>query len=224
MKTARGYDQLAWCYRLVETLAFGRALEWARFAHLPRLQDRRHILLLGDGDGRVLARVCRLAPHARIETLDISAGMLARAARRLSPADRARVTWRHEDARAATFAPSSYDAIVTLFFFDCFSNEEVRVLINRLRPALMPNALWLEADFALPARGPARWRAHVWLAAMQAFFRWQTGLQARELPPVGALHEDAGLRKVAGSKRQGGFIRSTVFGSLITERRERDLL
>ncbi len=208
---ASGYDRLARCYRMLELLAFGRALERARFRYFDHLRDRKRILLLGDGDGRALALVCKLAPTARIESLDISAGMIARAARRLSEADHPRVTWRHEDALAAEYPENTYDAVVTLFFFDCFSTNRVKILIDRLRPALAAGAVWLEADFALPPRGWMRLRARLWLAVMYAFFRWQTGLAVRELPPVNALLEASGLRRLAAAEWQGGFIRSAVF-------------
>lgn len=211
MNPSRGYDQLARVYRLLEFLAFGRALECARFRHFDRLRDCKHILLLGDGDGRGLALVCRLAPHARIDSVDFSAGMLERAARRLHPEDRARVTLRQADALTANFPTHTYDAVTTLFFLDCFSDAQVGALIARLHPALTPNALWLHADFTLPPRGFHRVRARLLLALMMAFFRWQTGLAVRSLPQSEALLEGAGFKQTARSSWQGGFIVSSVF-------------
>jgi SAM-dependent methyltransferase len=211
MNTSRGYDQLSHIYRLVEFIAFGRALERARFQHFDRLRDCRRILLLGDGDGRGLALACRLAPHARIDSLDFSAGMLEHAARRLRPEDRARVTLRQADALTADFPADTYDAVTTLFFLDCFSGEQVRAFIERLRPALKPGALWLYADFALPPRGFYRARAQVWLSLMLFFFRWQTGLTVRALPQAEYLLRDAGFHRLAETSWQGGFILSAVF-------------
>jgi len=209
--TPRGYDQLARFYRLVEILAYGRALERARYHHLDRLRDCRRILLLGDGDGRVLVRLCRIAPHAHIDSLDFSAGMIARASRRLAPAERARVTFREADALTAEYPANTYDAVTTLFFLDGISDEQVSTLIARLCPALTPEAVWLFADFVLPPHGWARLRARVLLTLMFTFFRWQTGLTVRELPPSEALLESAGFARVADARWQGGFIRSSVF-------------
>lgn len=211
MNASRGYDQLARVYRLLEFIAFGRALERARFHHFDRLRDCQRILLLGDGDGRGLALACRLAPHARIDSVDFSAGMLDRAARRLRPEDRARVTLRQADALSTDFPPDTYDAVTTLFFLDCFSDAQVRAFIEHLRPALTPNAVWLHADFALPSRGFHRLRAQTMLAPMLAFFRWQTGLAVRALPNSETLLHSAGFVPTADSSRQGGFIRSAVF-------------
>ena len=211
MNPSRGYDQLARFYRPIEFLAFGRSLERARFQHFARLRDCKRILLLGDGDGRGLALACRLAPHARIDSVDFSAGMLDRAAQRLQPADHTRVTLHQADALTTDFPPNTYDAVTTLFFLDCFSDAQVRAFIEHLRPALTPNAIWLHADFALPSRGVYRLRAQVWLTLMFTFFRWQTGLTVRALPDPETLLNSAGFHRIAEVSRQGGFIVSSVF-------------
>ncbi|CAM3003828.1 class I SAM-dependent methyltransferase [Rariglobus hedericola] len=211
MKT-NGYDPLARFYRSLEFLAFGRALERARFQHFEQLRGRQRILLLGDGDGRGLALACQLAPHAQIDSVDFSAGMLRRAADRLSPADRQRVTLLQADVLTAEFPRNTYDAVTTLFFLDCFSPEQIRVCIDHVRPSLKPDAIWLYADFALPVvRGWARTRARIWLALMFTFFRWQTGLAIRELPPAEALLKTAGFHLLAETSRQGCFLRSAVY-------------
>ena len=208
---AKTFDRLARPYRLLEWIAFGPLLERARFQHLEQLRDCQRILLLGDGDGRVLSRLCALAPAAHIDTLDLSAGMLARAASRLTPADRTRVIFRQANALQAGYPPTAYDAVVTFFFLDCFTDSQVSALIARMQPALTADALWLFADFAEPAHGWRRLRAKIWLAVMYAFFRWQTGLSTRRLPASEALLLSAGFTMRAETSFQGGFVRSAVF-------------
>jgi hypothetical protein len=209
--STRGYDRLAGCYRLLETLVFGRALERARFRHFDHLRNRKRILLLGDGDGRGLALVCRLAPDAQIDSLDSSAGMLARSAKRLSTGDRERVIFVQADALTHSFPRDTYDAVTTLFFLDGFSAEQVNALVTRLHPALTADALWFHADFALPPTGWAHMRARAWLALMFAFFRWQTGLSIRSLPPSENLLQAAGFHRAAHTSWQNGFLVGTVF-------------
>ena len=60
------FDRLAGIYRLLEFLAFGRDLERARFRLLETLAECHSVLVLGEGDGRCLARLARVAPEARI--------------------------------------------------------------------------------------------------------------------------------------------------------------
>jgi SAM-dependent methyltransferase len=206
------FDRLAALYRPLEYLAFGRDLERARLAHLEHLADCRDILVLGEGDGRFLARLVQAAPAARIRCVDASAAMLARAAGRLAgTAAPARVTFECADALRLDWPPRSYDAVVTLFFLDCFPPDQVAALIARLASAVRPGALWSWADFAVPPTGWGRLKARAWLALLYAFFRWTTGLAARELPPAEDLLGRAGFRCERERAWQGGLIRSAVF-------------
>ncbi len=210
---ARGFDRIARWYRPAEFLAFGRDLERARFMHLDRLAACASILLLGEGDGRCAARVARLAPGARVHCVDSSQGMIERARSRLSGTDGAsRVRFTCADAR--TFVPEegAYDAVATLFFLDCFGAREAEGIVSRVSAALHPGAIWLFADFVVPPSGPARVRARAWLRILYAFFRLETGLAVRELPPSEEILGNAGWRPVATTDLQWGLIRSSVLG------------
>lgn len=206
------FDRLAQNYRALEFLAFGRDLERARFRHLERLRHCRRILVLGEGDGRCLARLVQIAPEARIHCLDLSAAMLARAAARLvgTPAAE-RVAFEQADILAGGPLPADCDAVTTFFFLDCFTAEQAAGIVARVQAALRPEALWLFADFALPPHGLARRRARAWLAVLYTFFRWQTGLPARELPPSENLIGQVGFTLEAADELQHGLLRTAVF-------------
>jgi ubiquinone/menaquinone biosynthesis C-methylase UbiE len=206
------FDRLAPIYRALEFLAYGRDLERARFEFLDRLADRRSILVLGEGDGRCLARLSEAAPLAQIHCLDASREMLARAAARLGDdASRARVSFIHADALTVRLEPARYDAVVTLFFLDCFTPEEASGIVDRIRESLRPGALWLWADFVIPARGPVRLWALASIGFLYRFFRWQTGISARALPPAESLIGGAGFATEAVREFHAGCVRTAVF-------------
>ena len=93
------FDRLAGIYRGLERLAFGRDLERARFCWLERLSACRSMLILGEGDGRCLERLVRVAPVAHIHCVDASAAMLTRAARRIAGTEaESRVRFEQADA------------------------------------------------------------------------------------------------------------------------------
>jgi SAM-dependent methyltransferase len=209
--TRPDFDGLARIYRALEWAAFGRDLERARFCLLDRLAGCRDILLLGEGDGRCVERLARLAPEARLHCVEASSRMIARARQRLDPAVRARVSFEHADAFAAAFPAGRHDAVVTLFFLDCFRPEQVERLVAQVHPALTADAPWLWADFAVPARGWRRWRARFSLQVLYGFFRWQTGLPARALPPAEAILRQAGFVPAEERAFQGGFVRTVLF-------------
>jgi ubiquinone/menaquinone biosynthesis C-methylase UbiE len=208
---AANFDSLARPYRWMERLSFGGALARARVAHVDTLSSCRQVLLLGDGDGRFLARALAVAPSAEFHSIDASATMLALACARLSPADRARVTVEHADALEAPLAAARYDAVVTLFFLDCFTPAETTRLVERVARAATPNAIWLFADFAIPARGIRRAAARVLTGGLYWFFRWRTGISATHLPD--AEHEIArhGFAPAAVRAFAFGLLRSVRF-------------
>ncbi|MFI5358069.1 MAG: class I SAM-dependent methyltransferase, partial [Opitutales bacterium] len=153
-----------------------------------------------------------IAPAARIDCLDLSPGMLARARRRVATAGN-RITFRPGDILTEPLPARNYDAVVTCFFLDCFNDCQAAVVVGRIAASLRPGARWLWADFTLPPRGPARWRARLWLAVLYGFFRWQTGISARALPDSEALIAGAGFHCVAQHTRQWGLLRTAVYRS-----------
>src|SRR5690606_1151778 len=145
-----GFDRVARIYHALERLAFGRALERARFAHLPALAGCRDVLVLGDGDGRCVAHLASMLPEAHIRCVDGSAGMLARLQARIVPADRARISCEQADIRTVALPARSADAVLTMFVLDCLTDEEVARLAPRVAAALRPGGRWLFADFSIP--------------------------------------------------------------------------
>ena len=136
-RRAVNFDRLARIYRGLEFVAFGRDLERARFEFLARVAAARSILILGEGDGRCLARLVAAAPRARIHCVDSSPAMLARAAARLdNPADRQRVTFECADVLKLDFPRAAFDAAITFFFLDCFAADVAAEVVRKIADAL----------------------------------------------------------------------------------------
>ena len=203
--------KLARFYRWIEYAAFARALERCRFAHLAGLVSARRVLTLGEGDGRTLKRLLNLAPAAQIDVLELSPEMIALAQQRIGRTDR--VTFRCGDARRENWPAHHYDAIVTHFFLDCFSEDDARRLVERLANALKPNGVWLLGEFAVPKDGWRRLHAQILVAIMYRFFAIATGLRTRSLPPIGQVMHDAGMHCVERTQQRAGLIISELWQS-----------
>jgi ubiquinone/menaquinone biosynthesis C-methylase UbiE len=207
-----GFDRVAGIYRLLEHAAFGRTLQRARTAHLEALRGRRDILVVGDGDGRCLEAIVAMAPDARVTAVDASAAMLARARRRVTAAGAAdRVTFRQEDVRRGAWPADRHDAVVTMFVLDCFTPPDVETIVAALARGLRADGVWLFADFAIPDRGWRRLHARLVVGLLYAFFRWTTGIEARELPPSEASIAGQGFAIAARREYRCGLIRSVRF-------------
>lgn len=203
------FDRIARAYRWIEYAAFGGDLERSRFALLDRLAGSEHVLTLGEGDGRALARLLTFAPQVQIDVLDSSAAMISAAGRRTL--DSNRVRFHRTDALNACWPKNVYDGIMTLFFLDCFSADETDRLVQQVTQSIAPGALWLVADFAIPERGWRRWHARVWIGVMYRFFAVTTGMTVRCLPPIEPILRKHGWQRLELVERRAGLIRSELW-------------
>ena len=164
-------DRIARCYRWLEYVAFGKELERRRFRFMKEASGATRALILGDGDGRFLARFAARS-EASIDCIDSSARMLELARAR---AGDSRVRYSCGDALTLSFAPAGYDLIATHFFLDCFDERDLERLIERVAGAAQSDALWLISEFRQP-----RWATPL-LKGLYLFFRVTTGLKTTRL-------------------------------------------
>lgn len=205
------FDHLARPYRWLEYLTFGPLLARCRFHRVPELGHARHALVLGDGDGRFLARLLAANPGLRADVVDQSPAMLrllqARA-EALGAAHRIRIY----EADALAFRPAEtavYDLVITHFFLDCFNTEQVCGLARNIRPHLAPGAVWIISEFSIP-QGLAAVPARILVRSLYFAFRMLTGLRTRALP-----RHDVALTQI-GLRLQGRHC--FLFGLLASER------
>ena len=201
------FDWLAPHYDWMEALTAGDKLQHARAAWLGELAGRRRILSVGEGHGKFAAACAARFPEAALTCVEASPRMLARAQAR-TRALPARIEWNCADVFAWTPPPEKFDALATCFFLDCFPPEQLAAVVARLAAWATPDAVWLVADFAVPAHGPARWRAQAVHALMYAFFGAVTGLPARRLTPPDDLLRAHGFVLTGRRESNGGLIRS----------------
>lgn len=186
---APNFDPLARAYRWMEYLSFGPMLERCRFHFLQQCVHARHALILGDGDGRFTARLFAANPGVQVTVVDASAAMLATLrcrVERIGPQASVRLQTIHADLRSFTPSEGSYDLVVSHFFLDCLTDEEVDDLIERIAPHLSKDAAWLISEFAIPSKGWKRLFASLLLRFLYFAFSRITGLRVQQIPDYGA--------------------------------------
>jgi SAM-dependent methyltransferase len=178
------FDHVARPYRWLEYLSFGPWLARCRSAQLAHLTSARRALLLGDGDGRFLARLLAANPTVTADVVDSSRSMLMLLQRRLR-GDHQRICLHHADA--LTWNPTgSYDLIVSHFFLDCFFPHQLEQLFDSVLPHALPEAQWVISEFAIPRNPFAAWFAQRIIRGLYRAFSWTTGLRVRALPDYAA--------------------------------------
>jgi SAM-dependent methyltransferase len=210
--TQPNFDKIARPYRYLEYLTLGKALENCRLHFLPHLFERRHALVLGDGDGRFLAQLLKHNPVLRADAVDSSAVMLQLLRQRCeatSPDANSRLCTYHNNA--LTFPlKDSYDLVVTHFFLDCLTRPELDSLIARIGPRLAPNALWLISDFRVPS-GPMRLPAKFLIRSLYLAFRLLTGLRTTRLPDHATPLKKSGLTRISHQHRLAGLLTTELW-------------
>jgi len=185
---AVNFDPIARPYRWLEYLSFGPWLVRCRSAQLEHLAGAQHALLLGDGDGRFLARLLAANTTLTVDVVDSSHSMLQildRRIRRSGPQARQRICLHHADALEWNPA-GSYDLIVSHFFLDCFFPHQLEQLFDRVLPHVRPGAQWVISEFAIPKNAFAAYFAKWLIGLLYRAFGVLTGLSVRALPDYAA--------------------------------------
>jgi ubiquinone/menaquinone biosynthesis C-methylase UbiE len=206
------FDIIAAPYRSLEYLTLGKTLENCRNHYLPQLIDRRHALVLGDGDGRFLAQLLTHNPHLHVNAVDTSSTMLQLMRKRCEEeAHNADIRLSTHHADALTFPlEGPYDLVVTHFFLDCFTQSEVDSLIARITPTLAPGALWLISDFRIPT-GLMRLPAKLLTRSLYLAFRILTGLRTTHLPDHVTPLKAFGLKRITHQHRLAGLLTTELW-------------
>lgn len=217
-------DCIAPYYEILERLTFGRLLERSRFAFLAEAAAAERAILCGDGDGRFLAALLRNNARVLVDFVDLSAGMIALAQRRVASMGQTylqRVKFFASDVRDFEPTRTSYDLIATHFFLDCFSEAEIAGIVARLAAWSAPKAQWIVSDFREAQTALGRIWTRALIRGLYAAFRWTTNLRVTRLPNYAAAlaRRDLCLRK--HELRFGGLLCSSLWEQSIPGREDR---
>jgi SAM-dependent methyltransferase len=217
------FDHVARIYRFAEYLSLGPLLQRTRTHFLHDLPPRHQALLLGDGDGRFLARLLARRPHLSALAIDTSAAMLhllrhrcqpyiprvrtlqASALELFSPTDSSGL------ATARYSEVSTSDLIVTHFFLDCLTQPEVDTLTRNIAAHTAPGTLWLLSDFAIPQRPLLRPLAALSIRFLYLAFRVLTSLRVTHLPDPQSALASAGFTRIARHELLCGLLYTEIW-------------
>jgi SAM-dependent methyltransferase len=233
------FDHVARVYRFAEYLALGPLLQRTRTQFLPDLPPRHQAVLLGDGDGRFLARLLARQPHLSALAVDTSATMLQLLRHRCQPyihrvrtlqasaldlfasrypePSEAGTNGYPEPSGSGLISPPEIqgvlipDLIVTHFFLDCLTQPELTTLTQNISAHTAPGTLWLLSDFALPQRPILRALATLYIRFLYLAFRILTGLRVTHLPDPQSALTSAGFTRLARHELLYGLLYTEIW-------------
>lgn len=181
MSTARqstraNYDRLSRWYDALS----GSSERPARMRGMQRLdiQPGERVLEIGCGTGEALSILAAGAgPAGGVLGLDLSAGMLRRAASKLGRDASANIQLMQGDSSHLPFADKSLDALFMSFTLELFADTEIPSLLTECRRVLRPGGRL--GVVSLLQKGKPGWmeRAYGW-----AHRRWPIAIDCRPIP------------------------------------------
>lgn len=206
------FDSLARVYRWMEYCSFGTMLEHCRFRFLTRCSQARRALILGDGDGRFTACLMAANPTVQVDAVDASAAMLAVLQKRTCRygAD-SRLHTIQADLRRFTPTRKNYDLVVSHFFLDCLTDDDVAALTKCLVPCLADDAIWLVSEFSVPEEGWRRVGARLLIRSLYLAFSIMTRLRVHRIPDYSKIFCDHGLDRSENAAYLSGLLVSEVW-------------
>ncbi len=197
----------------MEGVLAGEKLQRCRTAHLAQLKSIRKALLLGEGHGRFLVPLLLANPTVQVTCVEASAGMLAESRKAVQQAglEASRVRFIHADALTWQAEEQGFDLISTHFFLDCFTAEQLEMLLPKLAELATPEAAWVVSDFCAPEQGIARLRAKLILWTMYRFFRITTRLPASQLVDYTDRLQRQGFRLESREVFEWGLLRADLW-------------
>ncbi|TWU00807.1 class I SAM-dependent methyltransferase [Stieleria varia] len=216
----RGYDRLATVYSALEWAMFGGNLDRCRETFANRIVDtvnaNARLLLCGGGTGRLLLRLATAKPESTITSLDFSHAMIAAQQRRCATLRNGqRITWQLADLRTWNAPSQAYDEIILPFVLDCFSPDELQVVLKTVASALAPEGRIWVLDFRHPVSASlfANMIAGIKLWLMHRFFRLSTSLPNQRLIDLPNLLTQTVGRPVFEQDHMAGLVWMSAYRS-----------
>lgn len=174
--TARAYDRLSRWYDLLtgraERLLTGTCVE------MLGAKPGQRILEIGPGTGHgLVALASAVGPGGWVVGLDLSAGMLSVAQRRMARAGaEGRTNLVRGDGVHLPFGPNSFDAALMSFTLELFETTELAAVLHECARVLGPGGRMGLVAMATPARASAMSRAYA-----LAHSRWPKVIDCRPI-------------------------------------------
>jgi tRNA (cmo5U34)-methyltransferase len=200
----KSFDMIASFYPLLEQMVFGSTLSRARRFFAWRVTEGNKILLIGEGNGRFLFEMVKQTSSGSFTVVDSSTRMLAAAGRRIATVDCCpRIELIHTNILEWRSSAAHYDRIVTHFFLDLFTPDNLCRVVEKISRLATEDALWINVDFSSENHN-LRQRLLMW--AQYRFLRISAGIEASR--PFDSLPyiRQAGWQILEGRSLESGWI------------------
>lgn len=197
------FDSIAFIYDFLAKLVFGRSMRESQQYFLTEIRKRSKVLILGGGSGWLLEALLNQKPDCEVWYIEASAKMISLSKSKVRT-DQA-VHFIHGTEQDIPVS-IEYDAVITNFYFDLFSDHELEDIVIKIQSSMRPGSLWIITDFV----DNKKWWQGMMLKTMYWFFRITCNLQSQQLPDWKVSLDKAGVREIASKTFYSGFIKTVL--------------
>ncbi|HEY4322966.1 MAG TPA: class I SAM-dependent methyltransferase [Mucilaginibacter sp.] len=202
---AANYNNSAWFYDKLSLIVYGRAIINAQVYLLRFIKPNSHVLIVGGGTGWILEEMAKVYPSGlEITYVEASANMMARSKKRHTGLNK--IIFVNDIIEDAPLS-GSFDAVITAFLFDNFTEETLKKIFDDIHKYLKRGGLWLNADFQLTGK---LWQT-ILLKSMHLFFKLLCNIEASKLPDIENQFKRHGYESVAQQTFFSDFIISKAY-------------
>ncbi len=202
------YDAAAWFYDGLAQLIFGKALVNAQRCLVRHIKARSNLLIVGGGTGWILEEIAKVQPHGlNITYVEISGRMIDLSKTRNCGQNE--VGFVHAAIEDCEMI-QTYDAILTPFLFDNFSEKHIQNVFTQLHQSLKLDGLWMLTDFQIQNNYKSIWQKII-LKTMYLFFGWLCNVETKTLVKMDTYFAQKNYTLAEEKTFYKGFVVSQVY-------------
>lgn len=168
------FDKVAKVYDALAALVFGDKLDKAQQTFVNKLKCNEKILIIGGGTGKILEWLPQDA-GLMVDYLELSSQMIEKARKRRSKA--LETNFIQDDIM---MHEGKYDVIIANFFLDCFNEEQLVRVIEKIESLMKVKGKLIVADFSLSTGQ----RDQLLNKLMHRFFKLVANLESDHLKDI----------------------------------------
>lgn len=205
-----GFNLLAPVYDFIAAAASLNYIHRSQTALLPLPGQYSNALVFGGGTGKFLLELMKNNTAVHYCYADISDKMIEATRKRLlsekMPEPVELICGSYSD-----IPDGKFDLIITNYILDCFSENELPVVLDNLNEKLSPGGTWLFVDFNIPNSNGYRFFSRMATRLLYMAFNILCGLGVNRLPDFSAAFAQRGYKPVHEKYFLGGLLVARIY-------------